>query len=232
MRVESTPVGYVVNLQSRLFDILGGISGNENNSVPQTRYMLNNVQAAGISPGQPWSAYNQISRDAQECNQNTLTTGAFIELYYQRETFDRLFNMNKKFAELQIFRKDGNFFSQLVSKSLRSPYSVIHATGLKQLKANQTWMVHNIKTGNKADIARLINMSFVTETRLNRYLCEKTGEVTQITEVWGFFPYFSNRSDALGEIMFYFHHKVTNLITILSLLLCSFKVESFLELIL
>ena len=204
MSFESTPAGYVVKIDtSPLIEALQEISEET-----PSRYFLSDVAGAGIQPGQPWSAFPEVSQDSHNILQNTYSTKACIELYYVPETIEKLFKMDRKFARLPIFKKQGRIFVQLESKASRSPYSSIHEKGLKLLDSNQEWMIHNIKTGNKADIARLRNMAFVSETKLTIYKCKKTGEETQQTKVTGFFPYFSNRSEALGEVMFYFHHKV------------------------
>lgn len=206
LSVEATPTGdYVAKVQSSsLFSFFSDVSSEE----VASKYMLNNVQAAGVQPGMPWSAFPEISTEAQRVLESTYSTKAFIELHYVPETFDKLFNMDKKFARLPIFRKDGSVFVQLASKTARYPYIAIHNAGMERLQDNRKWRTRNVQTGNKPDIARFFNMAFVSETKSDRYVCQKTGEEIRYSQVDGFFPYFSNRSDKLKEIMFYFHHKV------------------------
>ena len=206
LSVEATPTGdYVAKVQSSsLFGLFSDVSSEE----VASKYMLNNVQAAGVQPGMPWSAFPEISTEAQRVLESTYSTKAFIELHYVPETFDKLFNMDKKFARLPIFRKDGSVFVQLASKTTRYPYIAIHNAGMERLQDNRKWRTRNVQTGNKPDIARFFNMAFVSETKSDRYVCQKTGEEIRYSQVDGFFPYFSNRSDKLKEIMFYFHHKV------------------------
>jgi hypothetical protein len=73
--------------------------------------------------------------------------------------------MDKKFARLPIFRKDGSVFVQLASKATRYPYIAIHNAGMERLQDNRKWRTRNVQTGNKPDIAWFFNMAFVSETK-------------------------------------------------------------------
>ena len=171
----------------------------------------------GADSPDSWYEYPMLTRDYQEYMSAIVTPSAYLKLYYQTDTFEKIFSfITQKFESLPIFRKDGWVFTELEAKRLRSPYRPIADVARKMLKSSKEWMERNLEEGNTRDISHFINMSFVFESKL---LLSDEEEGTRMEELSaaaglrversvlnGFYPYFSNRSEALGEIMFIFHH--------------------------
>ena len=166
--------------------------------------------------GSSWYDYPGLPKDLQESMSATITPSAYFKLHHQPATFEKLFGfISQKFDALPIFRKDGWIFTQLEAKKLRSPYRPIADAARVMLKSSKEWMEHNIQTGNTTDISHFVNMSFVFESKLllsedgvtrMQELSAASGLSVERSVLNGFYPYFSNRSEALGEIMFFFHH--------------------------
>jgi hypothetical protein len=163
-----------------------------------------------------WYDYPCLSKDFQEFMSATITPSAYLKLYHQPETFEKVFGfISQKFDTLPIFRKDGWIYTQLEAKKLRSPYRPIADAARKMLKSSKEWMERNVQEGRTRDISHFINMAFVFESKLllsdggvsrMEELSAASGLTVERLVLNGFYPYFSNRSEALGEIMFLFHH--------------------------
>ena len=190
-----------------------------------TNYLVQDAQALGINtsaPGVSWDDYPSMCPFLREVIRTTMTPKAFVELHYTPSTFGKIFGLiTTRFETVPIFRKEGNIFVEL-GKHSQAPYRPIHTCMQTLLKHNLQTINDNIRNNKRDSISNgFQNLAFVTESRvkmtteevvserfnaLSSFTLQQYGEHVQSTSVDGFFPYFSNRSDALGEIMFYFHH--------------------------
>jgi hypothetical protein len=195
----------------------------EDTKASSTTYLVQDAQALGITsaPGSSWDDYPSMCPFFREVMRTTMTPKAFVELYYTASTFEKIFGLiTARFEMVPIFRKEGKIFVELGKKS-QAPYRPIFACMQSLLKHNLQTIEDNIRNNQRDSISRgFQNIAFVTASRvkmttevvserfnaLSSFTRPQYGEDVQSTSVDGFFPYFSNRSDALGEIMFYFHH--------------------------
>ena len=188
---------------------------------PHVVNICGDLQAIGLGPDCPtaWDGYPDIPVEYREHLGATITPGACLRLHYLPDTFAEVFGLiSARFEKIPIFRKDGVIFTGLESKPSRSPYRSITDAVKDMLKSNHEWMERNIEIGNTKDISHFLNMSFIFEVKLfldeaepigpPRYesFTDSAGRTVRRSVVTGFFPYISNRSDTLGEIMFFFHH--------------------------
>ena len=180
------------------------------------------IDGSGLS----WDDYPLMSPYLREVMRAHMTPKAFIELHHAPSTFGNIFRLIGTRPEtVPVFRKEGSIFVELAKRS-HAPYRPILACMQILLKYNRSTIEKN------AGAARSIhdgfqNMAIVTECRTNlRSMDDQTvvvagakryealsafvrprfGGDVHSTHTAGFFPYLSNRSDALGEIMFCFHH--------------------------
>lgn len=171
--------------------------------------LLGDLQSIGLGPDSPgsWHQYPSLTPEFQAFMSTAITPFAYYRLYFQPNTFENIFGLiSQRFESLTIFRKDGWIFTQLEAKKLRSQYRPIFDAARVMLRRSKE---------EQHDIRQFVNMSFVFEqqlflteggpTRMEAFSKEEGLSVQQHV-LNGFFPYFSNRSDDLGEIMFIFHH--------------------------
>ena len=186
-------------------------------------YLVQDAQALGITsaPGGSWDDYPTMDPYMRELMRTSMTPQAFVVLHYTPSTFEKIFKLiTTRFETVPIFKKEGNIFVELAKRS-QAPYRPIFACMQTLLKHNLETIQHNIRNNKQDSISTgFQNLAFVTESRvkmttetaserynaLSSFIRPQYGGDVRSTSVDGFFPYFSNRSDALGEIMFYFHH--------------------------
>jgi hypothetical protein len=186
-------------------------------------YSVQDLQVVGITsaPGLSWDDYPLMDPIMRELMRITMTPQAFIKLHYTPSTFGNIFKLiTTRFETVPIYKKEGNIFVELGKKS-QAPYRPIFANAQTLLTHNLQTIQDNIRNNKQDSISTgFQNLAFVYESRVNmtaetgseRYntlsslIRPQYGWDVVSTTVDGFFPYFSNRSNALGEIMFFFHH--------------------------
>ena len=68
----------------------------------------------GADSPDSWYEYPMLTRDYQEYMSAIVTPSAYLKLYYQTDTFEKIFSfITQKFESLAIFRKDGWVFTEL-----------------------------------------------------------------------------------------------------------------------
>ena len=180
----------------------------------------------GIGPGSPdasWASYAHIDPVFREMLETLYTPAAFKALHYYPETFKRLFELpGMAFERLDIFRKtDDGSFIPLISDADRAPYLPIFDCARPLVRSNHRAMLQNLIARRTDDIGVFVNMGLACESSLE-WLDEDEPQMTTQTfgpadhprlkrrVLRGFFPYLSNHSVALSEIMFFFTNAETD----------------------
>ena len=180
------------------------------------------ITSTGNSPNPSWDDYTTMDPYLREVMRSQITPKAFIELHYAPSTFGNIFQLISTRPEtVPIFRQEGNIFVELGKRS-HAPYRPILACMQTLLKHNRQTIEANVFHTHSLLHDGFQNMAIVTECRnhllaptekaperfeaLSIFVRHQFGSDVRLTSTTGFFPYMSNRSDALGEIMFCFHH--------------------------
>lgn len=161
-------------------------------------YAYEEMHDVGIGPGSPdgWSEYAGIAPSFRRVLETFYTPAAYKALHYSPSTFKRIYELpGMQFDALEIFKLEKNStFKPLTSERSRAPYAIIFAAARQMVRSNHRNILRNLIERRTDDVSPFINMGFA---------CESRGAEGAIV-VKGFFPYFSNSSAALGEIMFFF----------------------------
>ncbi len=172
-------------------------------------YAYEEMHSVGIGPGSPveWSAYSSINPFFREMLETLYTPAAYKALHYNPNTFKRIYELPgmMRFSALEIFKLENGKFTPQLSHCSRAPYRPIFVAAQQMVKANHRNILQNLIERNTDDVSPFVNMGFACETRV-----EGGGGVRRKVLFKGFFPYFSNSSAALGEIMFFFTRAETD----------------------
>ena len=179
---------------------------------------LRRACAAGIGPGSPasWDGYPSIPSRVQDVLHTVLTPAAYRSVLYQPNTFKRIYELpGMAFDQLEIFRRQNGEFTAQKSKKERSPYRSIFHKGQELVRDNHRNALRNIIAGTTDDVSVFVNMAFIsksyTEWTEGLKVClEKTDPRYRRVVLKGYFPYASNLSTELGEIMFFFAYAPTD----------------------
>jgi hypothetical protein len=182
----------------------------------QTFYCHEEMHSVGIgaqSPNDDWKEYARINPTFREMLETLYTPRAYKALHYDPSTFKRLFELpGQSFDQLEIFRleTDGKSFAPVAD---RSPYLPIFAAAQQMVRANHRNSLNNLLAGRTEDIDCFVNMGFACESSVEWMSepGERAGTTPRMADprfkrmvLKGYFPYLSNRSAALDELMFFF----------------------------
>ena len=177
-------------------------------------YAYEEMHDLGIGPESPatWGEYASITPSFRQVLETFYTPSAYKALHYNPNTFKRIYELPgmQQFEELEIFKLEknsNNDFIPLTSTSSRSPYAIIFAAARQMIRFNHRNILRNLIERRTDDVSPFVNMGFVCESRRGNI---PGGEEKRGILLAGFFPYFSNSSVELGEIMFFFSCARTN----------------------
>lgn len=169
-------------------------------------YAYEEMHDMGIGPGSAdaWSGYAMISPSFRRMVEPLFTPSAFKALHYNPATFKRIYELpGMAFHMLEIFKFENGIF---IPPSSRAPYHIVFNAARQMVRMNHRNILRNIIERRTDDISPFVNMGFVFESRFGWW-----GEEADRQMLYkGFFPYFSNSSVSLAEIMFFFIHAETD----------------------
>ena len=190
-------------------------------------YTYEEMHNVGIGPGSPnsWEQYTRINPVFREALETLYTPAAYKALHYHPSTFKRLLELPGTPSDrIKIFRMDlSGDFVQKISEADRSPYIPIIERARVTMKANHRNILLSLINGRTDDVSIFVNMGFACESAIE--WADEPGERAGPPRMMsiggadprfrrnvlkGFFPYFSNLSVKLDEIMFFFTHAETD----------------------
>lgn len=184
-------------------------------------YVQGDMRNIGAGSPDTWSEYDRIEPNFREVIEKLYTPKAYKALHYHPNTFKRIFELpGMTFDKLEIFKLEDKNFALKTSESSRSPYLIIFETARHMIKSIHRSMLQNIVARQVDDVSIFVNMSFACETSIE-WTPEPigrsmSGTFFKQTTLKGFFPYFSNLSADLDEIMFFFTYANTDRIVLVT----------------
>ena len=188
-------------------------------------YSHEEMHNVGIGPGSPnsWEEYAFISPVMRELLDTVYTPAAYKSLHYHPNTFKLIYELpGMTFDQLKIFKQENKSFIPKLCNNDRIPYLPIFNAGKQLIKTNHRNILQSLIARNTEDVSVFVNMGFACESFMEwttepgerkgpPRLMNCGGADPRLRRIIlkGYFPYFSNLSIALGEIMFFFTYAPT-----------------------
>lgn len=190
-----------------------------------SNYTHEEMHNVGLGPGSPnsWDEYVHINPFMRDLLETMYTPAAYKALHYHPSTFKHIYRLpGMSFEDLEIFKFRNHEFIPLLSHLDRTPYLPIFDAGRVMIRTNHRNVLHFLMARHTEDINVFVNMGIACEshTEWSSEPGERQGPPRLLNVggadprfrrimLKGYFPYFSNLSAALGEIMFFFTYAPT-----------------------